>query len=61
MKTAHEDMEKMTQKHFEELQSMQLKMQENADRSYIKFKEAATELVNKSSKDDALKKQVNIL
>lgn len=54
-------MEKMTQKHFEELQSMQLKMQENADRSYIKFKEAATELVNKSSKDDALKKQVNIL
>uniref|UniRef100_A0A0L8IEA8 Uncharacterized protein n=1 Tax=Octopus bimaculoides TaxID=37653 RepID=A0A0L8IEA8_OCTBM len=58
LKTAHEDMEKMTQKHFEELQSMQLKMQENADRSYIKFKEAATELVNKSSKDEAFKKQM---
>ncbi|CAI9718032.1 Hypothetical predicted protein [Octopus vulgaris] len=58
LKTAHEDMEKMTQKHFEELQSMQLKMQENADRSYMKFKEAATELVNKSSKDEAFKKQM---
>ena len=60
LKAAHDDMEKMNHKHFEELQEMQLKIQANTDKSFHNFKEAARELVNKTNSDSDLTQQVQL-
>lgn len=59
LKAAHNDMEKMSRKHFEELQEMQLKLHANTDKSFHNFKEAAREIVNKTDSDTDFSQQMN--
>lgn len=58
LKATHDDMEKMSRKHFEELQEMQLKLHANTDKSFHNFKEAAREIVNKTDSDTDFSQQV---